>query len=473
MDNVSCWQCGICGKQGETGAENTLLQCPGCRAVLRRNTTGDSWIVFTKSPEETRELYQASRNLKIASGVLITLFLMMDLVFLSLPAPLFAIISAAFMLFSLFAVLVDLGRRNWCRITIMVISFLFGLGSIGNILSSGCFAPRGGQGGGTVDLIVHIGVFAVFLIIFLTAMNKALFGKNAPTHAQLKLLAERGPDAGSCRDDVLASCGSRRRKLLSFTMIVFYVQVATIVIALGGKLLMPSGDELFHRGRLYLMGGVVKKDEAKAFACFLRGAEKGHGGCQALAASFYLHGRVVKRDLKEGHKFATAAARQEIGLAYDLLARYYAGEFGREVADPEQCRYWSQKEYDAKMPMGELHLAACLMEGRGGERDLKRGFELATAAAEKKLPDAYVLLALYYIGRYDESVADPQEAFSWSEKALQAKHPSGKSCMGICKLRGLGCDADPEQGMALLREAAAAGDVVARNTLNELEAPSP
>ena len=467
MDKIS-WQCGVCGRQGETGAENTLLQCPGCRAVLRRSSDGDNWTLFARSQEDTRKLLQASKTLRTAAGVLIILFLMMEIVFTSLPAPLFAMISAVVVPLSLFAVLVELGRRNWCRGVIMVISLFFAMFSFGNVAGSGCFTAAATQrSADMLGLLIPLVIFAVFLIIFFTAMNKALFGKNAPTHAQLKCLAELKPDAPPCGDDVLASRGSRRRWRLSFTVIVFCIQLAMIVVVLGVKLVRPGGGELFRRGALYLTGGgMFKRDDGRAFACFLRGAEAGHGGCQALVAALYLQGRGVKRDLQQGHKFAMLAARQEVGMAYDLLARYYAGEFGREVFDPVQCRYWSQKEYDAKMPMGALHLATCLIEGRGGEPDLKAGIELATSAAEKKIPDAYVLLALYYSGRYDESVVDPRQAFSWSERALQAKHPSGKSCMGICKYRGFGGDADREQGMAMLREAAAAGDPVAIDALH-------
>lgn len=468
------WRCGICGRQGETGAENTLLQCPGCRAVLRRGSDGDSWVVLTRSPEDARKLYRASKTLKSASVVLIFMFLMIELAITGLPAPLFALVSVFFAGCSLFAVLVDLGRREWCRTAIMALALLFALAGLGNVVNSGCFAVSAWRrGGGLLDLFVHLGIFAVFMIIFFTAGNRALFGKNAPTHAQLKRLAEPAPDAPPCGGDVSASRGARRRGPLSLTAIVFCVQLAMIAVVLGVKLVRPGGEELFNRGGLYLTGGgLFKRDEGRAFAYFLRGAKAGHGGCQAMVAALYLQGRGVTRDLKEGHKFAMLAARQEIGLAYDLLARYYAGEFGREVFDPVRCRYWSQKEYDAGMPLGGLHLATCLIEGRGGDRDLKKGIELATVAAEKKIPDAYVLLALYYGGRYDESVADPQKAYFWSEKALQAKHTSGKSCMGICRYRGLGCAADRARGMAMLREAAAAGDPVAIDALDWIASAS-
>lgn len=505
------WKCESCGEHGTTVDGMSLSCCPSCGKTIAWDTNSRYYKCFSTPQEELKRLLSASKSLKLTAGLISTLVLVGELTLLAAPLQIFMIGSAVCLFVMLGAVLLDFCRQNWGRIVLQVVSVL--------VVISGIFSFFDGSGAAGPQTVASSAAYnagylagkVIFLVlgcaVFMATRKKALFAEGALTHRQLQYIVDQQSAGKEISEKMLDCYGGIRKKLFSYTMVLFYLFLSLLVVTVCVKGIRENTDAdlIFRKGNAYLNGKGLEQDPAKALECFLKGAEKGHGPSQAMAASFYLRGNIVPRDLKKGFDLASRAAAKNVKSAYNLLALYYMGEFGFEVADPRQFYEWSKKEYEAGMVSGLFHQAVCFSQGFGCEKNipkavelykklisrglvegkiglaalflrgegipqnLENGLRLAKEAAEKGSVASYPLLASYYLGLYSEKTADPKQAFFWSDKALKAKLPTGKTYMALCLLNGYGCKADEKAGLRLLQEAVSERDPLALEIVKQFQ----
>ena len=270
---MNTWQCDACKKSVEVDSKFSLLQCPDCGAVFRKNNSTENAWCLVANQQDIKKLYRDSKNLKIAAVLLGVLAALVAVLIFSLPISEFITNAIYLIAFILFAVLVENGRRGWCRILILIMSFLFSIAGVFSILRSDCastqtIVPGADSSASAIGaLFPKIVLFVIFLTIFISSRNKNLFGENAPTHAQLRYIAKQHELTAVCDNEQLWERGLLRKKLFSFTMIVFYIITAASLVGICVKYIAVDSDDLYKQGSAYFNGNSVTKNKKKAFDC--------------------------------------------------------------------------------------------------------------------------------------------------------------------------------------------------------------
>ena len=87
----------------------------------------------------------------------------------------------------------------------------------------------------------------------------------------------------------------------------------------------------------------------------------------------------------------------------------------------------------------------------------EQSFRALLDAAEEGDLDAQYKAAMSYCNGTDGAPKDGRLAFQWFTRAAEGDHISAQYGLGLCWLRGIGTEKDPEKGVQLLSEAADQG----------------
>lgn len=250
-------------------------------------------------------------------------------------------------------------------------------------------------------------------------------------------------------------------------------------------------DEL---GWAYAKGEVIKRDDAKAFACFREAAEAGDPAGMLVTAERYRTGLGVPLNTERAGEwsrkalaaFETRAQSGDVHAMVALSAIYFRGNGA--APDVSRAALWAVKAAE-KVDVKGMTLAALLLASSPDKEKQQQALRWALTAADAGEPAAMFLAGAIYdgglAGQRDEAKArrwyrksadagnidamilmvfksdvdkDDVEAFQWLTKAAEARNVWAISELGVRYLKGRGVAKDDTRAEKLIRVAAYFGD---------------
>lgn len=154
----------------------------------------------------------------------------------------------------------------------------------------------------------------------------------------------------------------------------------------------------FQYALILIDGRQVKKDEKKAQVLLQAAAEAGNPLAQFNLAQLLIQKDPGETNLARAVVYYQKAAETGLADAQYAMAQIYANGVGGKTKDDTEARRLlvlaAQKNYDT----AQLDLGQWLIDGRGGKRDLKSGFNWTKRAAEGGNVAAQNRLAKLYEG---------------------------------------------------------------------------
>lgn len=154
----------------------------------------------------------------------------------------------------------------------------------------------------------------------------------------------------------------------------------------------------FQYALILIDGRQVKKDERKAQVLLQAAAEAGNPLAQFNLAQLLIQKDPGETNLARAVVYYQKAAETGLADAQYAMAQIYANGVGGKTKDDTEARRLlvlaAQKNYDT----AQLDLGQWLIDGRGGKRDLKSGFNWTKRAAEGGNVAAQNRLAKLYEG---------------------------------------------------------------------------
>ncbi len=168
----------------------------------------------------------------------------------------------------------------------------------------------------------------------------------------------------------------------------------------------------FRYSLALLDGEHVAKDEDAALRLLKMAADQGNRLAQFNFAQLTIKKKPGAQGLKAAIDYYEKAAVAGLPDAQYAMAQAYATGAGGRSHDPRLARQWLVKAARRNFDTAQLDLATWLVEGRGGDRDLKAGFSWMKIAAEAGNVAAQNRLAKLYRGGLGVE-ADPVVAAAW------------------------------------------------------------
>ncbi|MGX5803291.1 tetratricopeptide repeat protein [Bradyrhizobium sp. Arg314] len=154
----------------------------------------------------------------------------------------------------------------------------------------------------------------------------------------------------------------------------------------------------FQYALILLDGRYVKKDEKAAFALMQASAEAGNRLAQFNFAQLLVQQDPGDDGLAKAAVYYERAAATGLADAQYAMAQLYASGVGGKPHDDAQARSLLAQAARQNYDTAQIDLAAWMIEGRGGGRDLKSGFGWMKRAAEGGNVAAQNRLAKLYMG---------------------------------------------------------------------------
>ncbi|WP_292158800.1 tetratricopeptide repeat protein [Mesorhizobium sp.] len=154
----------------------------------------------------------------------------------------------------------------------------------------------------------------------------------------------------------------------------------------------------FQYALMLLDGRYVKKDEKAAFALMQAAAEAGNRLAQFNFAQLLVQQDPGDAGLAKAAAYYERAAATGLADAQYALAQIYANGVGGKPHDDARARMLLAQAARQNYDTAQIDLAAWMIEGRGGARDLKSGFAWMKRAAEGGNVAAQNRLAKLYMG---------------------------------------------------------------------------
>ncbi|MEZ2333432.1 tetratricopeptide repeat protein [Mesorhizobium sp. RCC_202] len=154
----------------------------------------------------------------------------------------------------------------------------------------------------------------------------------------------------------------------------------------------------FQYALTLLDGRYVKKDEKGAFALMQAAAEAGNRLAQFNFAQLLVEQDPGDVGLGKAAVYYERAAATGLADAQYAMAQLYANGVGGKQRDDAQARILLAQAARQNYDTAQIDLAAWMIEGRGGPRDLKSGFAWMRRAAEGGNVAAQNRLAKLYMG---------------------------------------------------------------------------
>ena len=181
----------------------------------------------------------------------------------------------------------------------------------------------------------------------------------------------------------------------------------------------------FQYALMLLDGRYVKKDEKEAYALMQAAAEAGNRLAQFNFAQLLVQQDPGQAGIGKAAVYYERAAATGLADAEYAMAQIYANGAGGKPRDDAKARMLLAQAARQNYDTAQIDLAAWMIEGRGGERDLKSGFgwmkraaEGGNVAAQNRLAKLYmagigtdpdlVLAGAWYIVARRAGLIDPQ-----------------------------------------------------------------
>lgn len=154
----------------------------------------------------------------------------------------------------------------------------------------------------------------------------------------------------------------------------------------------------FQYALMLLDGRYVKKDVKEAYALMQAAAEAGNRLAQFNFAQLLIQQDPGDAGIAKAAGYYERAADTGLADAEYAMAQLYANGAGGKPRDDAKARVLLAQAARQNYDTAQLDLAAWMIEGRGGARDLKSGFAWMTRAAEGGNVAAQNRLAKLYMG---------------------------------------------------------------------------
>jgi TPR repeat protein len=141
-------------------------------------------------------------------------------------------------------------------------------------------------------------------------------------------------------------------------------------------------ESQFQYALMLLDGRYVKKDEKEAYALMQAAAEAGNRLAQFNFAQLLVQEEPGDAGIAKAVSYYQRAAASGLADAQYAMAQIYANGAGGKPRDDVQARSLLAQAARQNYDTAQLDLAAWMIEGRGGARDLKSGFGWMNQAAE-------------------------------------------------------------------------------------------
>lgn len=157
-------------------------------------------------------------------------------------------------------------------------------------------------------------------------------------------------------------------------------------------------ESQFQYALMLLDGRYVKKDEKGAYALMQAAAEAGNRLAQFNFAQLLVQQDPGDAGIARAVPYYERAAATGLADAQYAMAQVYANGVGGKPHDDAQARRLLAQAARQNYDTAQIDLAAWMIEGRGGVRDLKSGFNWMKQAAEGGNVAAQNRLAKLYMG---------------------------------------------------------------------------
>jgi|GEM_PF-1461097 len=134
-----------------------------------------------------------------------------------------------------------------------------------------------------------------------------------------------------------------------------FVEVAEIESSVPSEADQRNVLSLLTLGSMYLLGSGVEQDDAKAFECYQKAADKGFASAQNGLGYMYANGRGVEQDDDKAFECYQKAADKGLASAQSNLGKMYANGRGVEQDDAKAIR-WLQKAADKGLAEAQDYL---------------------------------------------------------------------------------------------------------------------
>ena len=182
--------------------------------------------------------------------------------------------------------------------------------------------------------------------------------------------------------------------------------------------------------RAYERGTLLEKDEGKAFLYYLEAATNwNYTEPEAL--------EYLGKKAKEGNPYAE--------LHY---GNYYDNDELRSF-DLQKAFYWFSKAAEKNIAIALNNVALMYIFGRGVKKDVKKGIELMSKAAELGVESAQESLAKFCAGLDGRIEPDYKEAFKWIEVLAKKGSLLAKYDIGVCYFYGMGVPKDKSKAVEI------------------------
>lgn len=198
--------------------------------------------------------------------------------------------------------------------------------------------------------------------------------------------------------------------------------------------------------RMYRNGGKgIEKDYEKAFEWYLKAAEAGDVDAYGNVGYAYQEGKGTIKDYAKAKEWFEKGIEAGDAGCYRMLGYMYSNEFKGFETDNDKAFELYTKGYQAALKSGdkieEANLAnsagACYYNGTGTAKDVNKGIEWITKAAEAGEEMAMRNLGIiYYFG--NGVPKDYDKAFYWFSKADKAGNLDARYYIGECYEYGRG-----------------------------------
>ena len=179
--------------------------------------------------------------------------------------------------------------------------------------------------------------------------------------------------------------GRGSRLLLCLTSLLAFCVIGTFSYYFLSE--ARESDELLKRGKSFLYGEGVIKDEMKAVDLLTKASQKGDPESQYLLGLCYGNGTGVTQDYKEAVKWYKKAADQgdargQFGLGWS----YYEGK--GVTQDYKEAVKWFTKAAEQGNGFAQFNLGLCYDNGTGVTQDHKEAVKLYKKAADQGVAEA-------------------------------------------------------------------------------------
>lgn len=223
---------------------------------------------------------------------------------------------------------------------------------------------------------------------------------------------------------------------------------------------------VYHLGLLYLYGIGVEKDVDEGIKLITVAAKDGLDEAQNQLGCYYDWGKFVNEDPDEAFKWHLLAADQGMSVAQCNVGLEYAYGKGVKPSPTRAFRYYllSAKQGYAR---AQYKVAEAYYNGEGVAESKKvavkwfrKAAEQGDVAAQNKLGDIYC---------DDDGVdQDLKAAFDWYMKAAEQDNTYAQWCVGLAYYNGEGVEQDYEEAFEWWLKAAEQGDADAQCYVGEM-----